>query len=91
MAFLKSSRYAGQPTVEAEAADGRRVKAVTLRFLPQVDGDPYTMKEDDRLDLVADRSYKDPTRFWRIADANTELEARQLERQGQEIKVAKTK
>ena len=91
MAFLKRSRYAGQPTVEAEAADGRQVEAVTLRFLSQVDGDPYTRKENDRLDLVADRSYKDPTRFWRIADANTELDARQLERPGREINVAKTK
>ena len=91
MAFLKSSRYAGQPTVGAEAADGRQVEAVALRFLPQVDGDPYTMKENERLDLLADRFYKDPTRFWRIADANSELGARQLERPGREIAVPKTK
>ena len=91
MAFAKNSRYAGQPTILAEAADGCQVEALSLRVLPQVDGDPYTLKENERLDLVADQMYRDPTRFWRIADANTELEARALQRPGRQIKVAKTK
>jgi nucleoid-associated protein YgaU len=88
MAFSKNSRYFGQPT---QTADGRQAEAVTLRILPDVPGDPYTVKEDDRLDLVADRLYRDPTRFWRIADANTELDARRLNTPGRIIKVPKTK
>ena len=35
--------------------------------------------QTDRLDLLARTHLEDGTAFWRIADANTELEARRLE------------
>jgi hypothetical protein len=35
--------------------------------------------EKDRLDLLARTALEDGTAFWRIADANTELQARRLE------------
>lgn len=91
MAFAKTSRYSGLATVEAPARDGRLVTAVVLRILPPAPGDPYRVREDDRLDLIADRSYADPTRFWRIADGNGELEARRLIEPGREINLPPAK
>ena len=43
-------------------------------------GDAYTVQGTDRLDVMADRTYKDATQFWHVADANTELEANELTR-----------
>jgi nucleoid-associated protein YgaU len=91
MAFLKTSRYHGLPTVDAPARGGRTVTAVALRPLPPTPGEPYRVQEDDRLDLIADRAYGDPTRFWRIADANSELEAARLLEPGRDIGVPPTK
>ncbi len=76
--FLESSRYHRVRKDEAKARDGRIVKVVALRRLPAVVGDPTTVKENDRLDIMAQRLYDDPTMFWRIADANTELQAGEL-------------
>ena len=70
--FLDSSRYAGVKTVEAEDRKGRKVTAVKLRRLPFVD------HGTDRLDVIAQRKYTDGTKFWHIADANTELQANDL-------------
>jgi hypothetical protein len=76
--FLESSRYQRVRKDEAKARDGRIVKIVALRRLPTVGGYPTTMKENDRLDIMAQRLYDDPTMFWHIADANTELQATDL-------------
>ena len=87
MPFLTTSRYHELPTVEAPARGGRTVTALTLRILPPTPGEAYRVQEDDRLDLIADRTLGDPTGFWRIADANSELEARRLLEPGREIGV----
>ena len=42
--------------------------------------DPFAVQGHDRLDVICDRQYADPTRYWHIADANTELEANELTR-----------
>jgi len=76
--FLETSRYHTVPKDEATAGDGRTVSIVRLRRPRDVAGGLFTVKQYDRLDLIAQRRYDDPTRFWRIADANTELEARDL-------------
>ncbi|HEX8243356.1 MAG TPA: hypothetical protein VF541_07665 [Longimicrobium sp.] len=73
--FLENSRYARVPTVAVALPDGREVTAVTLRRLPATDGEAYTTAGGDRLDLLAFRRYADPTRYWHVADANTELRA----------------
>ena len=36
------------------------------------------MQQHDRLDVLAQQNYGDGTKFWHIADANTELEANDL-------------
>ena len=76
--FLETSRYYRVAQVEATAKGGRAVKAVKLRRLPAVSGYPTVVKEHDRLDILSQRRYDNPTMFWHIADANTELEATDL-------------
>lgn len=85
--FLDSSRYHKVRQEETTTQDGRVVKAVTVRRLPDVDGAPTLIKGNDQLDVMAQRQYGDANRFWRIADANTELEANELMQTGRTIKV----
>jgi hypothetical protein len=76
--FTEKSRYAKVPTVEAQTREGRSVVALKLRRLPPTQGEPYAVKDNDRLDLLAQQQYGDGTRFWHIADANSALEAGEL-------------
>jgi len=79
--FLKNSRYYGLPTIAAKDRNGRDVTAVTLRRLPATPGDEVTVTSSDRVDIVADARYSDATRYWHIADANSELDAEDLTQQ----------
>ncbi|MGE5418480.1 MAG: hypothetical protein ACM3N1_00085 [Accumulibacter sp.] len=76
--FLESSRYYKQETVDAVVKGNRVVKALTLRRLLTVSGKATVIKANDRLDIMSQRQYKDSTKYWHIADANTELEANNL-------------
>jgi hypothetical protein len=76
--FLENSRYYKTPTVETTARDGRAVTALKLRPLPPRTGEAYAVKDNDQLDVLAHQQYSDGTKFWHIADANTELEAAKL-------------
>jgi len=76
--FDENSRYVTCSTVEVETAKGTKVLAVKLRRLPYVPGKLTETKGTDRLDIMAHRRYKDGTKFWHVADANTELEAKRL-------------
>lgn len=78
--FLKGSRYAAIPTVVVRLPDGREVTAVRLRRIPRPDAtSDYRVRSIDRLDLLAGRHLGDATRYWSIADADTELDAHELE------------
>ena len=88
--FLESSRYASVGTIVARTRDGREVTAVKLRRLPAESGVSLTIVRTDRLDITARRRYGDPTRYWHIADANTELEAAELDRPGRVIQAPET-
>jgi nucleoid-associated protein YgaU len=76
--FEKTSRYARVRQTLTTTRDGREVKVVTPRRLPEPEGSPTIVKGNDRLDVMAHRLYGDGTKFWRIADANTELKAGDL-------------
>jgi len=76
--FLKNSRYAKVRQVSVTLARNRKIKALTLRRLPGTSGSPQVVNANDRLDFYAQRYYRDPTQFWHVADANTELEANDL-------------
>lgn len=76
--FLKNSRYYQLPTVTAHDALGREVQAVTLRRLPATSGERTVVHDHDQLDVMSHRRYRDGSRYWHIADANSELEANAL-------------
>ena len=78
--FLKNSRYFDLPTVTTTDALGREVQAVKLRRLPVTLGEDTEVHDHDQLDVMSHRRYKDGTRYWHIADANSELEANELVR-----------
>lgn len=84
--FTKSSRYWKIKHVEAYGINARRLNAVFLRRIPFVDGEPVNPKGNDRLDILASDNYDDPTMFWHIADANTELQANDLIKKGKKVK-----
>ncbi len=78
--FLKKSRYYGLETVETTDRHGRAVKAIKRRTLPATTGASHGVQGADKLDVLAENRYADGTKFWHIADANTELEANELTR-----------
>lgn len=78
--FLKNSRYYGIDTVETTDRHGRAVAAIKRRTLPATAGKSHVVQGPDKLDVLAERHYADATKFWHIADANSELEANELTR-----------
>ncbi|MFE6690643.1 LysM peptidoglycan-binding domain-containing protein [Streptomyces sp. NPDC057743] len=71
------SRYQGIPTAVHTLRDGRQVRHLRRRFLPQPEelahAGVHVVAAGDRLDRIAARHYGDPEQFWRIADANRAL------------------
>ncbi len=79
--FLKNSRYADLPTVAVPDPHGEgQVAVVKLRRLPSPPGEPRAVRAAEQLDAIAESVFADATRYWHIADANTEIEAARLTR-----------
>ncbi len=76
--FAESSRYFQLRTVDVKTSDGRDVRAVVLRRLPFVPGRATVIRGNDRRDVMAGRAFGDAALFWHIADANTDLDSREL-------------
>ena len=76
--FLETSRYFRQKQVSIVTKKGQTVKVVSLRRIPKIGGKATAIEENERLDIIAQRQYQNPTQFWHIADANTELQANDL-------------
>jgi hypothetical protein len=76
--FLENSRYFGQNTMTVKLKDGRTVIVLQPRVLPAPAGASMALNRYDRLDIIALRQYQDATRFWHVADGNTQIEARLL-------------
>jgi hypothetical protein len=69
--FAPFSRYRKLPDVVTTDAKGRTLASKALRRLPSVSGTfQHTIEDGDRLDHVAYTYYRQPTRWWRISDAN---------------------
>ncbi|MGH1403988.1 MAG: hypothetical protein ACRBDL_07070 [Alphaproteobacteria bacterium] len=72
--FSPDSRYYNIDTAEASDSEGREVKYVKRRFIPQEDTfsqtGVYEVKSSDRPDLIAHEVFKDAKAFWRVCDAN---------------------
>lgn len=91
--FPPTSRYHGLPVKTFVGADGRETAYVGRRFLPAHDQlqalQEYTVTQGDRIDNLASRFIGDPEQFWRIADANTELDPQRLTTEvGRRIRIA---
>ena len=72
--FFKGSRYKNIPEYSVMDASGNVSKAKSLRWIPDTSGTfMHTVKESDRLDLLAYKYYGDPKKWWLICDANSEV------------------
>jgi hypothetical protein len=80
--FPPTSRYYGIEIAKFVAADGRETVYLRRRFLPDLRTiivlSEHTVAEGDRLDNVTAGYLGDPEQFWRVGDANEEMEPDQL-------------
>ena len=71
----RKSRYRTTPVLSVDDGQDRPQPLLDLRETPAT---PAVLRivptESDRLDLLAWRYFRDPTLFWRICDASTELD-----------------
>lgn len=91
--YPPGTRYNGVPLAELSMADGRTVRYLRRRILP----DPaslatmmeYRIADKDRADLLATRFLGDPLASWRLADANAAMRIESLvEETGLRIRIA---
>jgi hypothetical protein len=72
--FTATSRYQGIPTAVHRVVDGRPVTYVRRRLLPHPEdlaqAGSYTVRPEQRPDLVAFAVYGDAEAWWRLADGN---------------------
>jgi hypothetical protein len=68
--FFKGSRYENVDANQITDPTGRVLVYKKVRFIPPTPGlMNYTVVQGDRLDLIANRAFRDAQRFWRICDA----------------------
>lgn len=82
--FPTDSRYYGSKTLTYITAGGQMIQYLTRRIVPQP-GPPnfatiaqHTVRQGDRLDLIAAKYLGDPLIFWLICDANGAIEPEEL-------------
>lgn len=69
--FFRGSRYLSVKDYSVTDDTGREVRVKRTRPLASVTGTfLYQVKEGDRLDLLAQKFYRTPRKWWLIADAN---------------------
>ena len=74
--FPADSRYYGSKTLTYTAPNGQNISYLVRRIVPQSGAQnyatiaQYTVKQGDRLDLIAASYLGDPLIFWLICDAN---------------------
>lgn len=77
-----TSRYADSERLTVTLPDGRSVAALARRIIPPEDAHAtygwHTVRERERLDLIASQLLGDPEFWWRLADANPTLEPAEL-------------
>jgi nucleoid-associated protein YgaU len=84
--IFKGSRYQNIGSYRVAGVNGREVSALKIRFIPSTPAGFYhTFTADERLDLIAYKYYRNPEKFWLIADANTEMDAEDLLEPGRQL------
>jgi hypothetical protein len=89
--YPPNSRYAATETAEWVQADGTTRVYLRRRLVP----DPsqfallqeYRVVEGDHIDRMAAAVLGDPEQFWRLPDANGDLDPRDLEEIGRRIRL----
>ena len=82
--FPTDSRYYGYSTLTYITPDGRAISYLMRRFVPQP-GPPnfttiaqHTVRQGDRMDLIAAKYFGDALMFWLICDANGAIDPDEL-------------
>lgn len=82
--FPTDSRYYGSRTLSYVAPNGQTITYLVRRFVP-APGAPnfatvarHTVRQGDRLDLIAAKYLGDPLMFWLICDANGAIRPNEL-------------
>ncbi len=71
----RRSRYARTAVITVDDARSGTHPLLDLRVAPDTTAAlQFTPTDSDRLDLLAWEFYRDPTRFWRICDATSQLD-----------------
>jgi nucleoid-associated protein YgaU len=84
--IFKGSRYQGVGVYTVTRPDGQSVPAFGIRFIPPTPaGFFHTFSGDQRLDLIANQYYRNPEKFWLIADANTAMDPEDLLEPGRQL------
>ena len=69
--FFQGSRYLNVKEYTVSDDEGRPHKVKRARPLSEASGTfRYQVKQGDRLDLLAQRFYRTPRKWWLISDAN---------------------
>ncbi len=80
--FPPTSRYYGLGTRIFVTPDGKKISHLARRFIPSPERfetlREHLVTQGDRLDNLAAENLGDPEQFWRIADANYELNPHDL-------------
>ncbi len=77
--FFKGSRYEQVGDAQWTDPNGRVITYKKIRVITDTPAQfNHLVKQGDRLDLLAFLYYRDPLKFWRIADANDGMIAEEL-------------
>jgi hypothetical protein len=77
--FFEGSRYEDVAQLELTDWQGRVIRYKGIRFTPAAPAlASHTVSQGERLDHLAQQYFRDPERFWRIADANAGMWADDL-------------
>lgn len=86
--IFKGSRYEKVGVYQVTTESGQIVNALAIRFIPPTPaGYLHTFTSDERLDLLAFTFYRNPEKFWLIADANTEMDPDDLLEPGRQLRI----
>jgi nucleoid-associated protein YgaU len=84
--IFKGSRYQNVATYQIAAPGGRTVTVLKIRPIPPTPaGFIHVVTAGDRLDLLSYQFYRNPEKFWLIADANTEMDPEDLLQPGRQL------
>lgn len=84
--IFKGSRYQNTGTYQAVNSAGLTVTAIRIRVTPPTPaGYFHTFTAGQRLDTLAYMFYRNPEKFWLIADANSEMDPEDLIQPGRQL------